>query len=92
MRIRSVILGLCTIIVMSAPFIVKAAATVAEWTFLVYIQADNNLAPFADFNIAQMQRGIVADSSRVNVLVQWDQPNNNKTWRYKIVKGGKVDV
>lgn len=56
------------------------------------MEADNNLEPDAVANIAQMQKGIAVDSSQVNVLVQWDQPHNNKTWRYKIVKGGKVDV
>ncbi len=66
--------------------------TLAEWTIIVYMQADNNLSSFADYNIKQMQQGIVKDSSQVNVLVQWDQPENNKTWRYKILKGNKIDV
>lgn len=74
------------------PFSYCIAANLAEWTFLVYMQADNNLAPFAQMNVSQMQKGIDADSQKVNVLVQWDQPENNKTWRYKIVKGGKIDV
>jgi hypothetical protein len=62
----------------------------ADWTILTYIQADNNLAYFADYNINHMQR--VGSTDKVNVLVQWDQPHNNKTWRYKIEKGSKVDA
>jgi hypothetical protein len=68
------------------------AEDLAEWTFLVYMQADNNLESFAEMNVSQMQRGIYVDSTKVNVLVQWDQPDNNKTWRYKVVKGGKIDA
>ncbi len=63
---------------------------VAEWTIVVYIQADNNLAPFADYNINDMQR--VGSTKEVNILVQHDQPNNNKTWRYYIGKNNKVEV
>lgn len=67
------------------------AATLAEWTVLVYLQADNNLSPFAEYNIKDMQSGIYANSSLVNILVQWDQPRNNRTWRYKIVKNGRIE-
>lgn len=61
-----------------------------DWTILTYIQADNNLAYFADYNISHMEQ--VGSTEKVNILVQWDQPNNNKTWRYKIEKGEKVDA
>lgn len=80
------------VFVMNAGLYAAKDRTLAEWTIVVYIQADNNLSSFADYNIRQMQQGIVEDSSQVNVLVQWDQPENNKTWRYKIVKGNKIDV
>lgn len=68
----------------------SGSKALAEWTFITYIQADNNLADFAVYNISDMQK--VTIPSSVNVLVQWDQPRNNKTWRYKIVKGGRIDV
>jgi hypothetical protein len=61
----------------------------ADWTIVSYIQADNNLAPYAVYNINDMQ--LAPLSSSVNMLVQWDQPNNNKTWRYRIVKGGRIE-
>ncbi len=63
--------------------------TQAEWTILAYIQADNNLSPFALYNINDMQ--IAPLSSAVNMLVQWDQPNNNRTWRYRITHGGRIE-
>jgi hypothetical protein len=56
------------------------------------MQADNNLASFAEYNIEQMQQGVVKDSAQVNILVQWDQPANNKTWRYRIVSGRRIDA
>lgn len=61
----------------------------ADWTIAAYIQADNNLAPFAKYNIDDMQQVVYAD--KVNMLVEWDQPNNNKTWRYRIVQGGRIE-
>lgn len=70
---------------------VKAPRDLAEWSILVYIQADNSLAPYAAYNINDMQTGIGATSA-VNLLVQWDQPGNNKTWRYKINPGARVDA
>lgn len=79
--------GLCSVF-----FLIGArAAGLAEWTVLIYLQADNNLSPFAEYNIKDMQSGIYANSSLVNILVQWDQPRNNRTWRYKIVKNGRIE-
>src|SRR3989338_1367893 len=34
----------------------------AEWTIIAYIQADNNLAPFAVYNINDMQLATLPDS------------------------------
>lgn len=63
----------------------------AEWTIVTYIQADNNLAPFASYNINDMQVGMKS-ADQVNMLVQWDKPSDNKTWRYRIIPGGKVET
>ncbi|MFA6990979.1 MAG: clostripain-related cysteine peptidase [Candidatus Babeliales bacterium] len=63
----------------------------AAWTMLVYIAADNNLAPYASYNMNDMAAGL-ASLNGVNILVQWEQPSNNKTWRYKITPGGKIEV
>ncbi|QQR49804.1 hypothetical protein IPF37_03105 [bacterium] len=68
----------------------QTASAIAEWTVLTYIQADSNLAPYAYTNINDMQK--VGSTSNVNIIVQWDQPNNNKTWRYKINKGSRTEV
>ncbi|MCB0369067.1 MAG: hypothetical protein KDD45_06335, partial [Bdellovibrionales bacterium] len=56
-----------------------------EWTFLVYLNADNNLYPFAGLNIAQMEK--VGSSAGVNVVVQLDpEPRNMPTTRYFITQ------
>ena len=65
--------------------------TTAEWTVLVYIAADNSLASYASYNINDMMAGM-AGTQGINLLVQWDQPRNYKTWRYKITPGKKTDV
>jgi len=66
------------------------ARDLAEWTIVAYVQADNNLAPYATYNINDMQVGMKS-ADQVNMLVEWDQPNNNKTWRYRIVPGNRIE-
>lgn len=76
-------------VVQSDAQVIKAKGT-QSWTLLTYMQADNSLADFASYNITAMQKGML-DDTNVNMLVQWDQPGNNKTWRYRIVRGGKIE-
>jgi|688.fasta_scaffold370420_1 hypothetical protein len=57
-------------------------AGMAKRNVVTYIQADNNLAPFAGFNVKEMQKAAIPNS--VNMLVEWDKPGDNKTWRYQI--------
>lgn len=63
---------------------------VAQWSVLTYIQGDNNLDPFAYFNVNAMQKGVRA-TDQVHALVQWDRPNDNKTWRFRITPNGKIE-
>jgi hypothetical protein len=81
--------ALCAII--SSFLFSRILCVQAEWSLLTYIQGDNDLAPFASYNIKDMAKGIYKNGSEVNVLVQWDQPQDNKTWRYKINKGAAVE-
>jgi len=43
----------------------------ARWTFLVYMNAANNLQPYGVLNMNQMER--VGSSADVNLVVQWKQ-------------------
>lgn len=58
------------------------------WTFVVYIEAGNNLNSFAVKNINDMAH--VGSSDKLNIVVQWNQPHNQGRWRYKINKDSVV--
>jgi hypothetical protein len=61
---------------------------IPEWTALVYVQANNNLSPFALKNFNDMTS--VGSNDTVTTLVQWYQPGQPGTWRYKVEKGKMV--
>lgn len=64
----------------------------AKWTFMVYINAANNLEEFGPLNVNQMET--VGSTSDVNIVVQWKQaicfdcgsPDWVSTRRYFITK------
>ncbi|MFA5075314.1 MAG: clostripain-related cysteine peptidase [Candidatus Babeliales bacterium] len=56
----------------------------ADWTILVFVQAKNNLSKFAAQNLSDMAS--IGSNEKINILVQWYQPNQNGIWRYKINK------
>ncbi len=61
------------------------AGNVASWTFMVYLDADNNLDEYASYSLGLMEE--VGSTPNVNVVVLWDGfyiPAN----MYKVVKGG----
>lgn len=64
---------------------------ISAWSMLVYIAADNSLASYATYNMNDMSAGL-ASTAGLNLLVQWDKPSDNNTWRYKIIPGGKTDA
>ncbi len=61
---------------------------VTEWTALVYVQAKNNLSPFALKNFSDM--AAIGSNETVTTLVQWYQSGQQGVWRYKIEKGKMV--
>lgn len=90
MMIKKRILLLAAFVIFGKAYSETKAPT-AEWSMLVYIAADNNLAPYATYNINDMSSGL-ATTTGLNVLVQWDKPSDKNTWRYKIIPGGKIDA
>jgi len=60
----------------------------ADWTVLVFVQANNNLSPFAYKNFNDM--AAVGSNQNLNILVEWHQPNQPGVWRYKVEKGKMV--
>ncbi len=64
-----------------------------DWTFIVYVAADNNLRDFAPRNIKQM--GSVGSNKNINILVHVDirlSGQKKMTRRYIVNKGDTVQV
>lgn len=78
----------------SSGFVCMSYAQKVTWSILCYIQADNNLDAYAYTNIRDMVEAFKknkSNASRVNMIIQWDQPRNNKTWRYLVTANGLVE-
>lgn len=61
------------------------ASEPADWTFLVYLDGDNNLDPYGVADINEME--LVGSSDRVNIIVLYDRSAEGATL-YRITKGG----
>lgn len=65
------------------------SVTPAAWTFMVYMDADNNLDAYGPYSLGMMQE--VGSTPNVNVVVLWDglyMP----AYMYKVVQGGTEEV
>ncbi len=73
-RFAPVAVGLCASFLLSLSLLVPAAmarpAAITEWTFLVYLDADNNLDPYGYLDIAEMEE--VGSTAAVNIVAFWD--------------------
>lgn len=58
----------------------------AEWTFMVFMAADNNLSSHGEEDLAQMRK--IGSSDRVNVVVEVDGAGDHGTRRIHIAKDG----
>ena len=56
-----------------------------EWSFLIYLNGNNNLDSFGTTNITQMEK--VGSSDQINVVVQWASLASKKVKRLYITKG-----
>jgi hypothetical protein len=61
-----------------APTREPAAGGGAEWTVLVYIDADNDLESYSVEDFNEMEQ--VGSSDRVNVVAQFDRISSNEAW------------
>lgn len=57
-----------------APIVSAPKKSAASWTFMVYLDADNNLDWFGALNLQQMSDGLVT-SANINVVVLMDRLN-----------------
>ncbi len=58
----------------------------ANWTYMVYIAADNSLSSYADSDISEMEQA--SDNSNVNIIVLVDQNGNGDSKVIKVHNGG----
>lgn len=63
----------------------KVNSPSADWSFFIYMQARNNLSPFAAKNLNAI--AAFKSNPNINFIVQWDQPKQKGAWRYRIEKG-----
>jgi len=61
----------------------------ASWTFMVYLDADNNLDEYAPYSLGMMEE--VGSTSSVNVVVLWDG-FYTPAYMYKVIKDGLEEV
>ena len=67
-----------------------APESLPEWTFLVYMEADNDLISFASKNLAAMTEA--AGSPNFNLIIQMNRPKEKKLYRLKVESGKLYDV
>ncbi|MCK4265112.1 hypothetical protein KAW80_02015 [Candidatus Babeliales bacterium] len=67
----------------------NASKPLADWTFIIYIQANNDLSQFAIRNLKEMAR--VGSNSKLNILAQVDKPKQKGIWRY-IINKEKIEL
>lgn len=56
-----------------------------KWTFMVYMNGDNNLEGAALGDLDEMKT--VGSSNKLNIIVQLDKFNESGCWRYKVNQG-----
>lgn len=61
-----------------------------EWTFLVYLNADNNLYNFGLANLKQMEQ--VGSTQDLNIVVEFDHAGANKPTQRLLVNKGQSQV
>ena len=67
------------------------AAEIKEWTFMVYLNGDNNLDPYGTIDMGEMAR--VGSDANVNIVVLRDTPELTVSSKiYFIEKGNQVVV
>src|SRR6266852_938974 len=64
-------------------FIWGEGSEVKQWTFMVYMAADNDLSNFAEANLLQMQKANEKDVINVIAFVDWPQASDTYVYRLR---------
>lgn len=62
----------------------KAADEVKEWTFLLFLNGNNNLDYYGDMNLKQMEE--VGSTKNINIVVQWGSMSRKSVKRLFVKK------
>jgi len=62
----------------------------APWTFMLYLDGDNDLYPYLDRAIRNLEAQPA--NPNVNVVVLWDADRNNDSWRFLVQPGGNYTL
>jgi len=65
-------------------------STQKPWTFLLYLDGDNNLYPYLNRAIAQLEAQPA--NPNVNILVLFDGDRTNDSWRFLVQPGGNYTI
>lgn len=61
-----------------------------KWTFMVYINGDNNLEGAAIGDLDEMKT--VGSTDKLNIIVQLDKYNGDGCWRYRVNQGSLQEL
>ncbi len=76
---------LCSLLLITAAAFTnnsQAANAPKEWTFLVYLNGNNNLDSYGSLNLNQME--MVGSSDKINIVVQWASYSSGRAQRLLI--------
>lgn len=62
----------------------------AKWTFMVFMNGDNNLEYYADLDLNEMKS--VGSTNAVNIIVQLDRYYQTGAWRYRVLQNNLQEV
>jgi hypothetical protein len=64
--------------------------TTKPWTFMLYLDGDNNLYSYMERAIAALEAQ--PENPNVNIVVLWDGDRNQDTWRFLVQPGGNYSL
>lgn len=80
---------LCALLLAATPFLGGKELPGAHWSFLTYMQADNDIISQVAHNCKDMQK--VGSTNEINILLQLQRPSEKVSSRYKILQNAIVE-
>jgi hypothetical protein len=71
-------------VAMASPVPQTEKPDIKEWTFLIYLNGNNNLDRFGTLNINQMEK--VGSTADLNIVTQWASRNRNEVERLYVIQ------